>query len=135
MKLSASPFSCKMTNYPTVASPSGHPSLRKPPNIDVPSGHSSLRGKDERYGAPLSGSFLNEDRAGRSSQISYEMSRVLLTRPRSAVGNVSGYRNVSICRTRGREFFLPLKSHTFVEFDHEIISAVILLFMKDCCQL
>ena len=117
-----------MTNYPTVASPSGHPSLRKPPNIDVPCGHSSLRGKDERYGAPLWGNFfLNEDHAGRSSQKSYEMSRVLLTRPRSAVGNVSGYRHVSDCRSKGREFILPAKSHTFVEFGHEIISAVILL--------
>ena len=29
---------------------------------------------------------------------------MLPTRPRSAVGNVSGYRCVSDCRSRGREF-------------------------------
>ena len=34
----------------------------------------------------------------------------------------------------------PVRSHTFVEIDHEIISTVILLsssdsFKKDCCQL
>ena len=51
--------------------------------------------------------------------------------PRSAVGNVSGYRYVSS---------IPARSHTFVEIDHEIISRVILLpsaesFMKGCCQL
>ena len=51
--------------------------------------------------------------------------------PRSAVGNVSGYRCVSDCRSRGREF---------EEIDHEMISTVILLpsadlFKKDCCQL
>ena len=59
--------------------------------------------------------------------------------PRSAVGNVSGYRCVSDCRSRGREFdHGPV--HTFVEIDHEIISTVILLpsadlFKKGCCQL
>ena len=57
-----------------------------------------------------------------------------LTGPRSAVGNVSGYRCVSDCRSRGREY------HTFVEIDHEIISMDILLpsadlFKKGCCQL
>ena len=35
---------------------------------------------------------------------------------------------------------IPVRSHTFVEIDHEIISTVILLpsadsFKKDCCQL
>ena len=59
--------------------------------------------------------------------------------PRSAVGNVSGYRCVSDCRSRGREFD-PVPSHTFVEIDHEMISTVILLpsadsFKKGCCQL
>ena len=39
----------------------------------------------------------------------------------SAVGNVSGYRCMSDCRSRGREF------DPFVEIDHEIISAIILL--------
>ena len=58
--------------------------------------------------------------------------------PRSAVGNVSGYRCVSDCRSRGRE--IPVRSHTFVEIDHEMISTVILLpsadsFKKGCCQL
>ena len=33
-----------------------------------------------------------------------EFSRVHKTGPRSAVGNVSGYRCVSDCRSRGREF-------------------------------
>ena len=61
------------------------------------------------------------------------------TGPRSAVGKVSGYRCVSDCRSRGREFD-PGWSHTFVEIDHEIISTVILLpsadsFKKGCCQL
>ena len=36
--------------------------------------------------------------------------------------------------------FIPVRSHTFVEIDQEIISTVILLpyadeFKKDCCQL
>ena len=70
--------------------------------------------------------------------------------PRSAVGNMSGYRCVSGCRSRGREFDpgpvpyfrgdFPVRSHTFLEIDHEMISTVILLpsadsFKKDCCQL
>ena len=29
---------------------------------------------------------------------------IIFTRPRSTVGNVSGYRCVSDCRSRGREF-------------------------------
>ena len=49
-----------------------------------------------------------------------------ITGPRSAVGNVSGYRCVSDCRSRGREFD-PGPVHTFVEIDHEMISTVILL--------
>ena len=37
-------------------------------------------------------------------------------------------------------FSIPVRSHTFVEIDHEIISTVILLpfadlFKKGCCQL
>ena len=57
-----------------------------------------------------------------------------ITGPRSAVGNVSGYRCVSDCS------LIPARSHTFVEIDHEIISTVILLpsadsFKKGCCQL
>ena len=59
--------------------------------------------------------------------------------PRSAVGNVSEYRCVSDCRSRGHEFD-PVQSHTFMEIDHEMISTVILLpsadsFKKGCCQL
>ena len=61
------------------------------------------------------------------------------TGPRSAVGNVSGYRCEADCRSRGREFD-PGPVPTFVEIDHETISTVILLpsaesFMKVCCQL
>ena len=61
------------------------------------------------------------------------------TGPRSAVGNVSGYRCVSDCRSRGREFD-PAPVPYFVEIDHEIISTVILLpsadlFKKGYCQL
>ena len=54
--------------------------------------------------------------------------------PHSAVGNMSDYRCVSDCRSRGHELILA-RSHTFEEIDHEIISTVILLpsvesFMK-----
>ena len=65
-----------------------------------------------------------------------------LTGPRSAVGNVSGYRYVSDCRSAdpGVAGSIPVRSHTFVEIDHEIISTVILLpsadlFKKGCCQI
>ena len=42
--------------------------------------------------------------------------------------------------TTGIASSIPARSHTFVEIDHEIISAVILLpsadsFKKGCCQL
>ena len=66
---------------------------------------------------------------------------ISVTRPRSAVGNVSGNRCESDCRSRGREFDPgPVPRHTFVEIDREIISTVILLpsaesFKKGCCQL
>ena len=64
---------------------------------------------------------------------------IILTGPRSAVGNVSGYRCVSDCNS-GVASSIPARSHTFVEIDHEIISTVILLpsadsFKKGCCQL
>ena len=46
------------------------------------------------------------------------------------------------CRTAdpGVASLIPVRSHTFVEIDHEIISTVILLpsadlFKKGCCQL
>ena len=45
------------------------------------------------------------------------------TRLRSTVGNESGCRYVSDCRSRGWEFS-PARSLTFLENDHEIISAV-----------
>ena len=61
--------------------------------------------------------------------------------PRSAVGNVSGYRE-DACLTAdpGVASSIPVRSHTFVEIDHEMISTVILLpsadsFKKGCCQL
>ena len=57
----------------------------------------------------------------------FEFETVLkFTGLRIAVGNVSGYRCVSECRSRGCEFD-PGRSHTFMEIDHEIISTVILL--------
>ena len=59
--------------------------------------------------------------------------------PRSAVGNVSSYRCVSTSDP-GVASSIPVRSHTFIEIDHEIISTVILLpsadsFKKGCCQL
>ena len=62
-----------------------------------------------------------------------------MTRPHSAVGNVSGNRCNSDCRSRGGKFD-PGPAHTFLEIDHEIISTVILLssaesLKKGCCQL
>ena len=73
----------------------------------------------------------------------------MCTGPHCTVGNVSGKRFESDCRSRGHEFDpdpgpVPVESHawshTFVEIDYEIISPVILLpsaesFKKDCCQL
>ena len=68
--------------------------------------------------------------------------KYIVTGPRSAVGNVSGNRCESDCRSRGREFesSIPARSHTFVGIDYEIISTVILLpsaesFKMGCCQL
>ena len=48
------------------------------------------------------------------------------TRPRSAVGNVSGKRCESDCRSRVTNL-ISAWSITFVKIDHEIISTVILL--------
>ena len=53
-------------------------------------------------------------------------SQAHIPEPHSAVSNVSGYKCMSDCRSRGREFD-PGPVHTFVEIDHEIISTVILL--------
>ena len=55
----------------------------------------------------------------------------------SAVGNVSGYRCISDCRSRGIELF-PTLSHTFVEIDHKnpyVILPSAESFKKDCRQL
>ena len=56
------------------------------------------------------------------------------TGPLSAVGNVSGYRCESDCRSRGCEFDLCPVPY-FRGDDHEIISMVILLPMLNRCQL
>ena len=48
------------------------------------------------------------------------------TGPRTVGGSVSGYRCLCDGRSRGREFN-PVWSHTFLEIDLEIISAVFLL--------
>ena len=48
---------------------------------------------------------------------------LILTGPRSAVGNVSGNRCKSDCKSRGREFD-PGPVPYFVEIDHEIISSL-----------
>ena len=58
---------------------------------------------------------------------------------RIAQCNVSGYRCVSDCRSRVASSIL-VRSHTFTEIDHEIISTVILIpsaysFKRGCCQL
>ena len=60
------------------------------------------------------------------------------TGPCSAVGNVSDYRWVSDCRSRGRKFD-PSQVPYLVEIDREIISKIIFLpssdsFKKGCCQ-
>ena len=67
------------------------------------------------------------------------MIHTILTGPRSAVGNVSGYRCVSDVDP-GVASAILARYHTFAEIDHEIISTVILLpsadlFKKGCCQL
>ena len=49
-----------------------------------------------------------------------------LSGPHSSVGNVSGNRCESDCRSRGREFDPP-GPILLVEIDHEMISTVILL--------
>ena len=48
--------------------------------------------------------------------------------------------DVCLIADPGVESSIPVRSHTFVEIDHEIISSVILLpsgylFKKGCCQL
>ena len=61
------------------------------------------------------------------------------TGPHSAVGNLSGNRCESDCRSRGPEFD-PGPVPYFMEIDNRVISMVILLpstesFKKGCCQL
>ena len=52
---------------------------------------------------------------------------------RSAVGNVSGYRCESDCRSRGHKFDTA-RSNTFMEIGHEIVSSVILLRLAEIIQ-
>ena len=64
---------------------------------------------------------------------------ICFSRPRSAVGYVSGNRCESDTDP-GVPSSIPGRSHTFLEIDHEIISTVILLpsaesFKKGCCRL
>ena len=73
-----------------------------------------------------------------SNVLGAQMNR-LIERLCSALGNLSGYRCVSDCKSRSASLILA-QSHTLVEIDHEIISTVILLsstesFKKGCCQL
>ena len=58
----------------------------------------------------------------------------------SLVGNVSGIKDVCLTADPGVMSSIPIRSHTFAEIDHEIISTVILLpspdsFKKGCYQL
>ena len=55
-----------------------------------------------------------------------QICQIYIPGKRSAVGNVSGYRCVTDCRSRGPSS-IPARFHTFVEIGHEIISTVILL--------
>ena len=50
----------------------------------------------------------------------------ILTGPRSSVGNMSGCRYVSNCRSMGTGL-IPAGSQTFLEIDHEIVSTVKIL--------
>ena len=53
----------------------------------------------------------------------FSISGLISTGRRSAVGNVSGNRCKSDCRSVvGVGSSIPARSHTFVEIDHEIIS-------------
>ena len=52
---------------------------------------------------------------------------------RSAVGNVSGYRCESDCRSRGHKFDTA-SSNIFVKTDHEIVSSVIVLRLAQIIQ-
>ena len=54
-----------------------------------------------------------------------------MTRPLSAVGNMSGKRDASLTADPGVASLIPARSHTFVEIDHEIISMAILLLYLD----
>ena len=61
------------------------------------------------------------------------------TGPCSAVGNMS-CNDARLSADPGVASSIPAQSHTFMEIDYEIISAVIRLpstesFKKDCCQL
>ena len=55
-----------------------------------------------------------------SEPVPVHTGQVRNTGPCRAVGNMSSCRNISYCRSGGREFD-PARSHTFMEIDHEII--------------
>ena len=63
------------------------------------------------------------------------------TGPHSAVGNITCLAtDACLTAVPGVASSIPVRSHTFVEIDHENISTVILLlsadlFKKGCCQL
>ena len=67
------------------------------------------------------------------------VSQIHDTGPRSTVGIVSDCRYVSVCADtctyltadQGVMSLVPARSHTFVEIDHEIISAAIVLTSTD----
>ena len=86
------------------------------------------------FGSSLPSLARQKTRKKTLSELSWTPLTILSNEPRSAVGNVSGYRWASESRSRGQ------RSHTFVGIDHEIISTVILLhstesFEKGGCQL
>ena len=60
-----------------------------------------------------------------SDPVPVHSGQVRNTGPCSAVSYMSSCRNMSDCRSGGREFD-PAWSHAFMEIDHEIISMVIL---------
>ena len=59
----------------------------------------------------------------------FDFTKTFIAGPRSVVGNVSGYRCVSDCRSRGREF--DPGPVPYFRGDHEIISTVIPLPFAD----
>ena len=62
--------------------------------------------------------------------MTYMNAEIYMTRPGSAVGNMSGCRYLSDC-SPGVASSIRARSHIFVEIDHEMISTVILLPSAD----